>query len=143
MGAQGFLWVFDPESGSEIRIPAKFRHSVAKFRRFRKQPPDFLCAFGTRRLPGISLAVIPGMPSPRPWKPVKTYYLELDGKPSCVSNLSPTAYPVWSCGHGSHQEAQEAAKLVWRDHPGCAIAIREGPCPRTGEVYEDPWEEYD
>jgi hypothetical protein len=33
--------------------------------------------------------------------------------------------------------------MVWRDHPDCAIAIKEGPCPRSGDDYDDRWEEYD
>lgn len=85
--------------------------------------------------------MILSMPSPRPWKPVKTFYLELNGKPSCVAGVEPLASPPWVCSHSSHQEAQEAAKLVWRDHPECTVAIREGPCPRSGETFYDPWEE--
>lgn len=81
------------------------------------------------------------MPQPRPFVPVKTYYLELDGKPSCCSGRPSISYPTWSCAHSSHKEAQQAALLVWRDHPDCVIAIREGPCPRGYEG--SPWDDYD
>jgi len=80
------------------------------------------------------------MLQPRPLIPAKTFYLELDGKPMCCSSLHPTTSPPWQCSQGSHKEAQASALLVWRDHPDCVIAIKEGPCPRDGD---DPWEEYD
>jgi hypothetical protein len=38
--------------------------------------------------------------------------------------------PGWRCGQESFEEAKQAALLVWRDHPDCTIAIKEGPCPR-------------
>lgn len=66
----------------------------------------------------------------------RTYYLELNGNPSCVSNVHPLGHPGWVCLHGSHKEAQEAALLVWRDHPDCVIAIKPGPCPRSDDDYE-------
>jgi len=87
--------------------------------------------------------MIPGMSQPRPLLPVKTYYLELDGTPSCCSSRHPAGSPIWSCAQSSHKEAQQEALMVWRDHPDCVIAIKEGPCPRSGDTYDDPWEEYD
>lgn len=92
----------------------------------------------------MALATDPGMSRPSETLPRKTYYLELDGEPYCVSGVHPKATPTWTCGHGSHREAQEAALLVWRDHPDCVIAIREGPCPRgLEEDWADRWEDYD
>lgn len=84
------------------------------------------------------------MSQPRPLIRTKTFYLELDGKPSCCSNALPQGSPPWRCSQSSHKEAQDAALLVWRDHPEVAIAIREGPCPRSrDDGYDDRWEEYD
>lgn len=71
------------------------------------------------------------MSQPRPRS--KTYYLELDGEPSCCSRRHATASPSWACSHASHEEARQAALLVWRDHPDCAVSIKEGPCPRYPE----------
>lgn len=88
------------------------------------------------------------MPTTRPYTPHKTYYLELDGKPSCCSPLSPKKAPGWACSQGSHKEARESAMLVWEDHPDCVIAIKEGPCPRyldeeaAAQDYYDRWDDY-
>jgi hypothetical protein len=79
--------------------------------------------------------------STQPTVPTKTYYLELDGKPSCCSPRHAKGRPPWSCGHSSHEEARHAALLVWRDHPDCVIAIKEGPCPRYLEE-DDAMREY-
>jgi len=86
------------------------------------------------------------MSQPRPFIPTKTYYLELDGVPSCCSPRHPKSSPGWCCAQGSHKEAQQEALLVWRDHPDCVIAIKEGPCPRSAEIWDDQrermWEDY-
>lgn len=86
---------------------------------------------------------MPDVPQPRPWIPVKTWYLELDGEPSCRSRRHPLARPGWTCAHGSHEEARRAALLVWRDHPDCVVAIREGPCPRDPEEETGCYSRYD
>lgn len=83
------------------------------------------------------------MPQPRPLIPAKTYYLEIDGKPACCSPLKPLAAPTWRCGQGSYEEATQEALLVWRDHPGCSIAIKEGPCPRYLEEEADAMDYYE
>jgi hypothetical protein len=126
--------------GRVIRIPAEFRRSVAIFRRLHHQMPDFPWGLGVGANPGMGLANDPGMASPRPFIPAKSYYLELNGKPSCTSNAHPQGHPAWVCAYESHQAAQEGAQLVWRDHPSCIIAIKEGPCPRDVEVWEDQQE---
>lgn len=76
------------------------------------------------------------------FRDMKSYYLELNGKPSCVSDVFPTGRPVWSCAQSSHKEAQQEALMVWRDHPDCVIAIKKGPCPRYGDVSEGEDYEY-
>ena len=81
------------------------------------------------------------MTASHPFTPSKTYYLELNGKPSCVSDLHPMGRPVWSCAQSSHKEAQEEALMVWRDHPHCTIAIKEGSCPCYGDSSE--WDDYE
>lgn len=89
-----------------------------------------------------------GVPNNRPYMPHKTYYLELDGKPSCCSPRHPKSAPGWSCAHESHEKAQEAATRVWKDHPDCVIAVKEGPCPRYGDdedlaqEYYSRWDDY-
>jgi len=82
---------------------------------------------------GTDIAQRENMPSPRPFLPVTTYYLELDGVPSCCSSRRPLSSPIWSCAQSSLEEAKREALLVWRDHPDCVIAIRQGPCPRGQE----------
>jgi hypothetical protein len=74
--------------------------------------------------------------------PAKTYYLELDGEPSCCSPRRALASPGWACAQASLEEAKQSALLVWRDHPDCAVAIKEGPCPRGEEGYDSAMEYY-
>jgi len=102
------------------------------------------CSWGYAKfsLCGTGSASDPGMPSPRPFVPATTYYLELDGKPACVSNYHPESRPLWACAYSSRGDAQRAALLVWRDHPHCTIAIRKGPCPRDQALWDyEVWDQ--
>jgi len=76
-----------------------------------------------------------------------SYYLEINGKPSCVSDLHPRSSPSWACSQGTDvAHAEEERGHVLRDHPDATVVIREGFCPARAEAEEDDrvrreWEE--
>lgn len=64
-----------------------------------------------------------------------SYYLEINGKPCCISNVHPKASPPFACGHGSDLASAEEHRLrVLRDHPDAVVVIRDGGCPASAEV---------
>ena len=66
-----------------------------------------------------------------------TYYLEINGDPSCVSSLYPRMSPAWSCSQGTSRVTAEAQRLlVLRDPPDAVVMIREGFCPAYGDAAE-------
>jgi len=76
-----------------------------------------------------------------------TYYLEINGKPSCVSDHHPRSSPPWACSQGVDlTHATEERGYVLRDHPDATVVIREGFCPAYRQAEEDDrerreWEE--
>lgn len=66
-----------------------------------------------------------------------SYYLEINGKPSCVSGVRPRSSSPWSCSQGSDRDTAETERLlVLHDHPTATVIIREGFCPAYGDAEE-------
>jgi hypothetical protein len=73
-----------------------------------------------------------------------TYYLEINGKPSCVSEVSPRSKPGWACSQGTDlSHAEQARAHVLRDHPDAVVLIREGYCPASAAFEEEERERRD
>jgi hypothetical protein len=73
-----------------------------------------------------------------------SYYLEINGKPSCVCGLHPRTSPPWVCSQGtdiSHAEKERA--FVLRDYPDAEVVIREGYCPASAALEEEDRERRD
>lgn len=76
-----------------------------------------------------------------------TYYLEINGRPSCVSGVHPRSSPSWACSQGTDLvRAEEERRYVLRDHPDAVVVIREGYCPASAALEEEDrqrreWEE--
>lgn len=86
-----------------------------------------------------------------------TFYISINGRPSCVSKLSLDDYehdieyrPCISCAHGTSESAEEDAKRIREAHPDANVLVKVGPCPAQGEYdhdYEDseppdPWQAF-
>jgi len=66
-----------------------------------------------------------------------SYYLEINGKPCCVSDVHPRQSAPFCCGHGPDRaSAEEHRRYVLRDHPDAVVVIRDGGCPASRGLAE-------